>query len=69
MYELWAKRRPINGRGYPYEWITNFEHEKQKFYITDQLDREIWQECMVIKDQELIFYREFEKPLVRRLKK
>lgn len=25
MYELWAKRRPINGRGYPYEWITNFE--------------------------------------------
>ena len=69
MYELWAKRRPINGVGSPYEWITNFEHEKQKFYITDQLDREIYQECSVLKDGELIFYRDFEKPLVRRLKK
>lgn len=68
MYELWAKRRPINGRGYPYEWICNFEHEKQKFYITDQLDREIYQECSVLKDGELIFYRDFERPLVRRLK-
>ena len=69
MYELWAKKRPVNGRGSPYEWITNFDREEQKFYITDQLDREIYQECSVLKDGELIFYREFEKPLVRKLKK
>ena len=69
MYSLWARKRSVNGVGYPYEWICNFEYEKQKFYITDQLDREIYQECSVLKDGELIFYREFEKPLVRRLKK
>ena len=62
MDELWAKKRPVNGRGSPYEWITNFNREEQKFYMTDQLDREIYQECMVVKDNRLIFYREFDIP-------
>lgn len=69
MFELWAKKRPIEGRGSPYEWITNFDREEQKFYMTDQLDREIYQECMVIRDHRLIFYREFDMPLKTRTRK
>lgn len=64
MYELWAKKRPIDGRGYPYEFITWFYNEQQKYCLTDRLDRNIYMECMVVKDNRCIFYREFEKPLV-----
>ena len=69
MYELWAKKRKIDGKGQSYEYITSFEDEMQKFYYMDQLDREIYQEAMIIKNQECTMYREFEKSLVRRLKK
>ena len=69
MYELWAKKRPVDGRGSPYEWITNFYREEQKFYMTDQLDREIYQECMVVKNQRLIMYREFDIPVRTRTRR
>ena len=69
MYELWAKRRPIEGRGSPYEFITRFEREEQKYYLTDQLDRNIYEECMVVKDNRCIFYREFEIPYVYKMKR
>ena len=64
MYELWAKKRPIEGRGYPYEFITWFYNEDMKYCLTDKLDRNIYMECMVVKDNRCIFYREFEKPLI-----
>lgn len=69
MYELWAKKRLKDGRGYPYEYITDFEDINEKYYMTDQLDREIYEECMVIENNRLIFYREFQKPLTRKLEK
>lgn len=69
MYELWAKKRLKDGRGKPYEFITRFNNIKEKYYITDQLDREIYEECMVIENNRLIFYREFQKPLTRKLEK
>ena len=69
MYELWAKKRIIDGKGKPYEFITNFEDINEKYYMTDQLDREIYKECMVIENNRLIFYREFQKPLTRKLEK
>lgn len=69
MYELWAKKRLKDGRGNPYEFITSFYDIKEKYYMTDQLDREIYEECMVIENNRLIFYREFQKPLTRKLEK
>lgn len=60
MYELWAKKRSINGYGQPYEWICNFYDEQEKYYMTDTLDRNIYEECMVVKNNRLIFYKEFE---------
>ena len=69
MYELWAKRRPIEGKGYPYEYITSFSNIDQRFYITDQLDRNVYMECMVVKDNRCVFYREFEEPYVYKLRR
>ncbi len=68
MYEIWARKRPVNGVGYPFEWICNFENEQAKFYLTDQLDRNIYAECLVMEGQRLVFYREFEKPYTRKLR-
>ena len=64
MYELWAKKRPVEGKGFPFEYITSFSNIDQRFYITDQLDREIYQECLVVRNNVCVFYREFEKPMV-----
>ena len=69
MYELWAKKRKKEDRGYPYEFITSFYDINEKYYMTDQLDRSIYEECMVIENNRLIFYREFQKPLTRKLEK
>ena len=69
MYFLWAKRRPVEGVGSPYEFIISFEREEEKYYFTDQLDRNIYQECMVVKDNRCIFYREFDLPYVLKLRR
>lgn len=63
--ELWAKKRPIEGYGQKYEFITHLDLQ-QIYSETDKLDREVYQECMVIEDQRCIFYREFEKTYVKR---
>jgi hypothetical protein len=64
MYQLWARRRPIEGKGFPFEYITSFSNIDQRFYITDQLNREIYQECLVVTKDSCVFYREFDKPMV-----
>lgn len=64
MYQLWAKRRSVEGKGFPFEYITSFSNIDQRFYITDQLDREIYQECLVVTKDSCVFYREFDKPMV-----
>lgn len=69
MYELWAKKRPVKGIGSAYEFITSFEREEQKYYLTDQLDTSIYMECMVVKDNQCVFYREFDEPYVYKLRR
>ena len=64
MYQLWAKRRPVEGKGFPYEYITSFSNIDQRFSVTDRLDRALYLECLVIKNNTCVFYREFEKPMV-----
>ena len=39
MFELWAKRRVINGVGDTYHKILEFEREEQKYYMMDKIDR------------------------------
>ena len=70
MFELWGKKRPINGYGQQFEWICNFDNEQNKYYMIDTLDREIYQEGMIIEGDRLVLYRELPKPnnKIRRLK-
>ncbi len=69
VFDLWARKRPINGYGQPYQYIESFDKEEQKFYMMDKLDRNIYQEAMILENHVCIMSREFEKPLIRRLKK
>ena len=64
--ELWARKRPINNVGQPYEYITTFWDENQKYCLSDLLDRTIYQECMVVDENRCVMYREFDKPLIKK---
>lgn len=67
MYELWAKRRKIEGKGFPYEFIFDFYDESYKYNALDTLDKNIYQEAMVVRGNDCIMYVEFEKPYVYKL--
>jgi len=62
MYSLWARKRPVEGRGFPYEFIFSFDNRDYCFTAMDTLDREIYQECMIIQNERCVIYREFDKP-------
>ena len=67
MYSLWARKRPIEGRGQPYEFIFNFEDERYSYTAIDTLDKNIYQECMVVgNDNQCVMYVELEKPYVKK---
>ena len=66
MFELWARKRPVNGKGFQYEHITNFDNIDQRFYMTDQLDRNVYAECMVVYKDRCLMYVEFEQENVKR---
>lgn len=70
MFELWAKKRPVDGRGFPYEFIFNFSDESYKYTAMDTLDRSIYQEALIVRsaDHSCVMYREFEKPMVLKKK-
>jgi len=64
--ELWARKRPIEGRGQPYEFIFNFEDERYSYTAIGSLNKNVYQECMIIDNNECIMYVEFDKPLVKK---
>lgn len=66
MYQLWGRKRPTEGVGFPYEYIFSFDNEDYKYTAIDQLDRSIYQEAMIVSNEACILYVEFEKPLVLR---
>ena len=70
MFELWARKRPINGVGDTYHKILEFEREEQKYYMMDKIDRDKYQEAMIMEGNRLVMYREFEEKYtrVRRIK-
>ena len=65
MCELWARKR-TDIKGYPYEYILNFHDENYKYTAIDKLDKSIYQEAMIIKNEKCIMYVEFEKSKVKR---
>lgn len=69
MFQLWAKKRPIEGKGNPYEFIFSFDNEDYKYTALDILDRSIYEEAMIVRGQDCILYVEFEKPLVLKRKR
>lgn len=66
MLELWARRRPVNGVGSPYEFIFDFYDESYKYSALDTLDKNIYQEAMVVRGNDCIMYVELEKPYMKR---
>ena len=66
MFELWARRRKVNGVGSPYEFIFNFDNESYKYTALDTLDESIYQEAMITSGNDCIMYVELEKPNVKR---
>lgn len=69
MFQLWAKKRPIEGKGSPYEFIFSFDNEDYKYTALDTLDRSIYEEAMIVRGQDSILYVKFEKPLVLKRKR
>ena len=70
MFKLWARKRPVDGLGSPYEFITSFENEVQKYSMMDNLDRSIYKEAMITdSNSKCIMYREFESVQVKKIGK
>ncbi len=61
MFELWARKRPIDGKGFPFEFIFNFDNEDYCFTALDTLDRDIYQEALIVKEQRCIMSVEWEQ--------
>lgn len=66
MLELWARKRPVKGTGYPYEYIFSFENESYCYTALDTLDREIYQEALITKDDRCIMSVEWDRPYTKR---
>lgn len=64
MYELWARKRKTKSTGYNFEHIMNFEQEEYKYTAIDKIDKKIYQEAMVVKQNHCVLYVEFDKSLV-----
>lgn len=64
--QLWARKRKVEGRGQPYEFIFNFEDERYSYTAIDTLDKNIYGECMIIVNNECVMYVELEKPYVKK---
>jgi hypothetical protein len=66
MFELWARKRPVEGKGFPFEFIFNFNDEDYCYTALDTLDRDIYQEALIIKEQRCVMSVEWEKPFVKK---
>ena len=67
MFELYARKRAVNGVGSPYEHIFNFDNEDYCYTALDTLDRNIYQEAMITKDNACIMFVEFQKPMPKKM--
>jgi len=67
MFELSARKRIVNGVGSPYEHIFTFDDINYCYTALDTLDRNIYQEAMITKDNACIMFVEFQKPMPKKM--
>lgn len=69
-YQVLGHRRKIQVNQKPYDVICEFNDLIQLYYMMDKVDKNIYDEILVIDidTNELVASRNLEKPLVRKLK-
>lgn len=62
MFELWGRKRPVDGIGHAYEFIFRFDNEEYKYTAMDSLDRNVYQEGLIVNkdNNSCVMYVEFE---------
>lgn len=70
-YQVLGHKRIIKVNDKPYDVICEFENLVQLYYMMNKVDKNIYDEILVIDTDtnELVASRNLEKPLVRKLKK
>lgn len=70
-YQVLGYKRRLQKGDRPYDLICEFDDLVQLYYMMDKVNRNIYDEVLVIDTytNELVASRELEKSLVRRLKK
>lgn len=70
-YQVLGHKRRLQKGDKPYEVICEFDNLEQLYYMMDKVDRNIYDETLVIDTytNKLIASKELERPLTRRLKK
>lgn len=66
MYELWARRRNGEGLGSSYECLETFNRKEEVFYRLDCVDKEEFQEAIVLLDGKCVLYKVFELEVRRK---
>ena len=67
MYQLLARKRPVNGYATPSELICVFDDFNYRFTAIDLLDRDVYKEAMIVNEQQMcLMYVEFEEVLKRK---
>ena len=69
MYQLWARKRPMENQESNFELITEFDDKIQQYYLVDSLDESIYQEAIVISAGGCELYVEFEKPFTMKMRR
>lgn len=67
MYQLLARKRPKNGYATPSELICVFDDFSYRFTAIDFLDRDVYEEAVIIDDNyHCVMYVKFEETLKRK---
>jgi len=69
MYQLWARKRPVDNQESNFEFITEFDDKTQQYCLVDNLDESIYQEAIVISNGGCELYVEFEKPFTMKMRR
>lgn len=69
MYQLWARKRPMENQESNFELIAEFDDKIQQYCLVDTLDESIYQEAIVISNGGCELYVEFEKPFTMKMRR
>ena len=65
-FELWARKRPVHGMGFPLKLLKSFEEESMYQTLLDRLDPNVYQEGIILRKNNgrfdrVMIYKEFDK--------